>query len=236
MHRLFRCLIAGPLLCAAAVLTAQNTAPSAPLDAYAAVGSSMVQDNRLGQLGWTEAQVEAFLSGVRAAFRGEGRPVDAVAQGLLNDIGRRMQEMEQAERRRQFGTEAFAQPGHLQTYLKDISKQFQLERSDSGLCYGIKAGYGARPGPEDTVIMSYKVNLADTTTEVPALAVNRQKVRVGDLLPGLAEALQMMTVDSAAMLVLPPDLSFGAGEWPAGTERGTPLLFTVKLHEVIAAP
>jgi FKBP-type peptidyl-prolyl cis-trans isomerase FkpA len=236
MHRLHRRLIVGPLLCVAAVLAAQNTVPSTPLEAYAAVGSSMVQDNRLAQLGWTEAQVEAFLSGVRAAFRGEGRPVDTVAQGLLNDIGRRMQELEQAERRRQFGAEAFARPGHLQNYLKEISKQFQLERSDSGLCYGIQAGYGARPGPEDQVILSYKVNLADATTEVPALAVNRQKVRVGDLLPGLAEALQMMTVDSAAMLVLPPDLSFGPGEWPAGTERGTPLVFTVKLHEVLSAP
>ena len=111
-----------------------------------------------------------------------------------------------------------------------------MERSDSGLCYGIKAGYGARPAPEDTVVISYKVTLADTTTDVPSLAANRLKARVADLLPGLAEALQMMTVDSAAMLVLPPDLSFGAGEWPAGTERGTPLLFTVKLHEVIAAP
>ena len=236
MPRLPRFLIVGPLLGFVTVLAAQNTAASAPLDAYAAVGSSMVQDNRLAQLGWTDAQVEAFLSGVRAAFRGESRPVDAVAQSLLNDIGRRMQEMEQAERRRQFGAEAFARPGYLQTYLKDISKQFQLERSDSGLCYGIKAGYGARPAPEDTVVISYKVTQADATTEVPRLAANRQKTRVADLMPGLAEALQMMTVDSAAMLVLPPDLSFGAGEWPAGTERGTPLLFTVKLHEVITAP
>ena len=236
MSRLLRHLSAGPLFCVAAVLSAQPAAPSAPLEAYAAVGASMVQDNRLAQLGWTEAQVEAFLSGVRAAFRGESRPVDAEAQGLLNDIGRRMQEMEQAERRRQFGAEAFARPGYLQAYLKDISKQFQLERSDSGLCYGIQPGYGARPAAEDSVVISYKVNLADTRTEVPGLAVNRQKVRVADLLPGLAEALQMMAVDSAAMLVLPPDLSFGEGGWPAGTERGTPLLFTVKLHEVIAAP
>lgn len=236
MSRLLRRLIAAPLFGLAAVLAAQATASSAPLEAYAAVGSSMVQDNRLAQLGWTEAQIEAFVSGVRAAFRGDGRPVDAVAQGLLNEIGRRMQEMEESERRRQFGAEAFAQPGHLQNYLKEISKQFQLERSDSGLCYGIKAGYGARPAPEDTVVISYKVTLADTTTDVPSLAANRLKARVADLLPGLAEALQMMTVDSAAMLVLPPDLSFGAGEWPAGTERGTPLLFTVKLHEVIAAP
>ncbi len=233
MPRLIRCLSAGPLVLAATVFAA---GPSAPLEAYAAVGSSMVQDNRLAQLGWSEAQVEAFLSGVRAAFRGEGRPVDAAAQALLNDIGRRMQEMEQAEHRRAFGPEAFARPGYLQNYLKEICRQFQLERSDSGLCYGIKAGYGARPAPEDTVVISYKVNLADTTTEVAALAVNRGKVRVADLLPGLAEALQMMTVDSTAMLVLPPDLAYGDGEWPAGTERGTPLLFTVKLHEVVATP
>lgn len=226
----------GPLLGFITVLSAENTAPSVPLDAYAAVGSSIVQDNRLAQLGWNEAQIEAFLNGVRAAFRGEGRPVDAVAQALLNDIGRRLQELEQAERRRQFSAEAFARPGHLQNYLREISKQFQLERSDSGLCYRIKSGYGARPAPEDTVVISYKVTLPDTTTEVLSLTVNRKKVRVADLLPGLVEALQMMTVDSAAVLVLPPDLSFGAGEWPAGTERGTPLLFTVKLHEVIVAP
>jgi len=232
MTSFLRCLLAGPLLGAVTALAATS---SAPLDAYAAVGSSMVQDNRLSQLGWTEAQVEAFVQGVRAAFRGEGRPVNAATQALLNEIGRRTQEMEQAELRARFGAEAFARPGYLQTYLKEMAKQFQLERSDSGLCYGIRPGYGARPTPEDSVVISYKVNLADTTTEVAALGVNRQKVRVADLPPGLVEALQMMTVDSAAMLVLPPDLSYGDGEWPEGTERGTPLLFTVKLHEVIPA-
>ena len=233
MSRIPRSLFVAWLLSAATVLAA---APAAPLDAYAAVGSSLVEDNRLARLGWSDAQVEAFLGGVRAAFRGEGRPVDAAAQALLNDIGRRLQEMEQAEHRARFGAEAFARPGHLQTYLKEICKQYQLERSDSGLCYGIKSGYGARPAFEDSVILSYKVTLADAQTEVPGLAMNRVKARVADLLPGLAEAVQMMTVDSAAMLVLPPELSYGDGEWPAGTERGTPLLYTVKLHEVIAAP
>lgn len=230
MNSLLRRLLAGPLLGA---VTALAATPSAPLDAYAAVGSSMVQDNRLSQLGWTDAQVEAFVQGVRAAFRGEGRPVDATAQALLNEIGRRAQELEQAEQRSQFGAEAFARPGYLQNYLKEVSKQFQLERSDSGLCYGIRPGYGARPTPEDSVVISYKVTLADTTTDVPSLNATRVKVRVADLPPGLVEALQMMAVDSAAMLVLPPDLSYGDGEWPEGTERGTPLLFTVKLHEVI---
>ena len=87
------------LLARAAAQPATAASP-APLSAYAAVGASLVQDNKLTQLGWTEAQVEAFLSGVRSGFRGEGPPVDAQAQGLLNEIGRRMQALATCGRRR----------------------------------------------------------------------------------------------------------------------------------------
>lgn len=228
------------LLCSFLPALGADPAPApapAPLAAYAAVGASLVQDNRLAQLGWTEAQIEAFLSGVRAGFRGDGTAVDPAAQGLLNDIGRRMQELEEADQRRKFGSEAFAQPGYLAAYLKQMRKQFTMDATDSGLCYAIKAaGYGARPGPDDTIIISYKVGKADARTELPPLTVDKLKIKVADLLPGLAEAFQMMTVDSIAMLVLPPDLSYGAGKWPPGTDPGTPLIYTVKLHSIVANP
>ncbi len=223
------------LLPRAAAQSAPPAAP-APLSAYAAVGASLVQDNKLTQLGWTEAQIDAFLSGVRSGFRGEGPPVDAQAQSLLNEIGRRMQALTEAEERQRYGTEAFARPGRLTEYLKEIRKQFGLEMSDSGLCYAIRsAGYGAMPTAEDTVIISYKVSKADTQTDLPQLMVDKLRIKVADLPPGLAEGFQMMTVGSIALMVLPPDLSFGDGEWPAGTDRGTPLVFTVKLHEIAAA-
>lgn len=235
MSRLFLPLTVAALLGSPGLACAAE--PAAPLEAYAAVGSSLVLDNRLAQLGWSDAQVEAFLRGVRAGFRGEAPPVDAAAQNLLDEIGRRVQAMEAEEERRRFSAEAFAQPAYLQRYLREVCRQFELERSDSGLCYGIKtAGYGARPGPEDTVVISFKVTRADLRTEVPALAAERRRERVADLLPGLAEAVQMMTVDSAAMLVLPPDLAYGENEWPEGTERGTPLVVTLRLHEVISPP
>lgn len=239
MNRRIRLLPAGLflLVVAASAADAPPSAPPAPLEAYAAVGASMVQDNRLAQLGWTREQIEAFLGGVRAGFSGENRPVDATAQGLLNQIGRRMQELAEEEKRVKFGTEAFAQPGYLEKYLKEIRRQFSLEESDSGLSYDIKTvGYGVRPGPDDTVVISYKVSKADMATELPHLTVDRAKVKMADLPPGLREGFQMMTVGSAGMLVVPPGLSYGAGEWPPGTERGTPLIFLVKLHEVVAAP
>lgn len=235
----FRSILAGLFLTTITAFAADAPAPpsDAPLEAYAAVGASMVRDNRLAQLGWTGAQVEAFLSGVRAGFRGEGSPVNATAQGLLNQIGRRMQELTEEENRRKFGTEAFAQPGYLDKYLREMRRQFKLEESDSGLSYDIKTvGYGVRPGSDDTVVISYKVNKADMATELPHLGVEGLKVRMADLPPGLREGFQMMTVGSAGMLVLPPDLSYGSGQWPTGTDRGTPLIFLVKLHEVVAAP
>lgn len=212
-------------------------ATSAPLEAYAAVGASLVQDNRLAQLGWTEAQIGAFLRGIQAGFRGESTPVDVTAQGLFNEIGRRMQELEQAEKQQRFGTAAFAQPGRLAAYLKEMRKQFGLETTDSGLCYAIKpGGYGAKPAPEDTIIISYKVTKADAQTELPHLTVDKLKIKVADLPPGLAEGFQLMSAGSLAMMVLTPELSYGTGNWPAGTDRGTPLLYTVKLHEIVAAP
>lgn len=236
MNRRLLSALLGLALAVSPALAADAPAP-APLEAYAAVGASLVRDNRLAQLGWSEAQIEAFLRGVRAGFRGEGPSVDTKAQGLLNDIGRRMQELEQAELKSRYGAEAFARPGYLAEYMKEKRKQFGLEATDSGLSYGMRsAGSGVRPAPEDTIVISYKVTGADAQTELPQLKVEKLKVKLSDLLPGLAEGFQMMTVESIAMMILPPDLTYGDGPWPPGTERGTPLIYTMKLHEVISHP
>ena len=219
------------------VATPLAATDAAPNDAYAAVGSKFARDNRLHELGWSEDQVEAFISGIRATFQGSPRQLSPAAEALMQEIGRRVQELEQQALRQQFGSEAFARPGYLERYLKDMRSRLGLQASDSGLVFGIKVNSsGARPEPGDTVIISYKVNTADGQTELPGLAQDRMRVKVQDLLPGLAEGLQMMTVGSGALLVLPPDLSYGSGEWPAGAERGTPLIFTVALHEIVTPP
>ena len=36
--------------------------------------------------------------------------------------------------------------------------------------------------------------------------------------------------------IVPPVLSYGDAAWPDGVERGTPIIFTATLHEVIPAP
>jgi len=221
---------------AAATSPAPSIFGTTPADAYSAVGSSFAQDNRLPQLGWSEAQVDAFLAGVRAAFRGSPAPMTREGQALLQAIGQRMQQLDQEETRQRYGAEAFAQPGYLARYLRDMQKRFDLQVTDSGMLYGIRGGgQGARPEPEDTVIVSFKVNAADMQTEIAELGGQRMRLKVSDVMPGLVEALQMMSSGSSAMLILPPELTYGTGQWPAGVEHYTPLVFTVVLHEIISA-
>lgn len=230
------------LLLTPAVRAAEPAAPAKgaaefPLEAYAALGSAIAQNTRLPGLGWNDAQIEAFLGGLRAAFKGKPYALDERTKVLQADIRRRLQEIAAKETSAGGGQEYFADPARLEAYLKEAAKTLHLERSDSGLAYNIiSRGEGARPGPDDTVVISCKVTTADAKTDLPQLGADHRRIKVSELLPGLAEGAQMMTKDSVGMFILPPDLSFGQNEWPAGVERGTPLIFTLALHEVIVAP
>lgn len=56
---------------------------------------------------------------------------------------------------------------------------------------------------------------------------------VTDLLPGLAEGVQLLKPGGKALVYLPPQLSFGTGDWPDKVPRGMPLAFFLELHEVV---
>jgi FKBP-type peptidyl-prolyl cis-trans isomerase len=122
-------------------------------------------------------------------------------------------------------------------FLKAARKKYGLQFSKSGLGYSISGGRGGeRPRPVDSVVVSCGVSAADGTTRLRQLEVNHLRVKVSDLLPGLEEGTQMMTIGAQAVFVLPPILSFGSGSWPDGVESGAPLIYYVTLHEVDPAP
>jgi FKBP-type peptidyl-prolyl cis-trans isomerase len=201
-----------------------------PLSAFAAIGSSFAQGNRLTELGWNDAQISAFIDGIRAAFQGKAYPFDDTAKQASEEMGRRIQQIEARERQ-----QAFAEAPQLKQYMRDISKRLNLEETESGLCYAIQVpGKGNRPGPGDTVIVSCVAVAADGSTKLPQLSTERARIKVSDMLPGLAEGVQLMANTGQAVLVLPPALSFGQGEWPEGVGRGSPIIFQVTLHEVVS--
>jgi len=217
-----------------------NSPPSAPstlpLPAFAAIGSSFAEASQLAELGWTEAQMAAFIDGVNAALHGKAYAMDDTARAVSAEMARRLQQIE--ERRKQQTAAQFAQPDGLAKYLKVMRKRYQMEVTDSGLVYSIQPGAaGVRPRPGDTVVISIVATAADGTTKLPQLSRDHLRVKLDNqnLLPGFLEGLQMMTLESHAKFILPPALSFGDGEWPPGVDKGTPLLFVVTLHEVISA-
>jgi FKBP-type peptidyl-prolyl cis-trans isomerase len=208
-----------------------------PTTAFAAIGSSFAQSSHLPELGWDETQIAAFIDGVNAALHGKSYAFDDTARAVSAEMGRRLHELEM--RKKQLAVEAFAQPGRLEQYMKEMRKRHSMQQSDSGLLYSIlpgpSGGGGVRPRPGDTVVVSCVATAADGTTKLPQLSSDHVRVKMTDLLPGFMEGLQMMSVESQARFILPPALSFGTHEWPEGVDQGTPLLFSVTLHEVSSA-
>lgn len=211
-----------------------TTSQAFPLTAFAAIGSSFVEASQLDKLGLTEPQITAFIEGVGAAFRGKGYVSDKAAEQLRAAMGQRLQELEMLKQKQM--TERLMQPAQRAQYMKEMRKRFKLELTDSGLAFHIQTGQlGVRPRPGDTVVVSCEARSADGTTKLPQLSNDHVRVKLAALLPGFMEGLQMMTIDSTAVFLVPPELSFGSGEWPEGVERGQPLFFMVTLHEVISA-
>jgi len=202
-----------------------------PIDTYASLGSSFAQNAHLADLGWTEAQFNAFIDGLRATFRGRPVAMNEEAARLQAAVAGRIQNLVAHD-----ALKYFADPARLEAYMKERVKELHLQRSDTGLAFGmIPASGGSRPGPEDTVVISFKATAADGQTELPTLTIDHRHMPVANLIPGLAEGVQMMNAGSSALFIVPPTLSYGDGEWPDGVEQGTPIIFTVTLHEIVGS-
>jgi FKBP-type peptidyl-prolyl cis-trans isomerase len=205
-----------------------------PLGAYSAFGSSVAAGGHFGEIGWTDAQFDAFLDGMRAVFQKKPFDVDEAARRLAAAVGRRIAVIEANGAQPQ--RESF-NPAELVPYMKEASKRYHLQLSESGLGYNVSPSTnGIRPRPEDTVVMSCDAVAFDGTSKLPQLSSARIRSKVEQMFPGLREGLQMMTVNSHAIFVVPPALSFGHGSWPDGVEPGSPIIFNVDLREVISQP
>jgi FKBP-type peptidyl-prolyl cis-trans isomerase FkpA/FKBP-type peptidyl-prolyl cis-trans isomerase FklB len=109
--------------------------------------------------------------------------------------------------------------------------------TDSGLQYQvIKKGDGEKPKATDTVTVQYRGTLLDGTEFDSSYARGKPATfRVGGVIPGWTEALQMMPVGSTYKLFIPPKLAYG--ERGSGGKIGpnSTLIFEVELLEIAAA-
>lgn len=61
-----------------------------PLPAFSALGSSLAKSGRFAEFGWTDAQLGAFIDGIRAAVQGKPVPMNEAARGLGVELASRM--------------------------------------------------------------------------------------------------------------------------------------------------
>lgn len=192
---------------------------------YAALGTFMADNSRLADLGWTKEQFAAFQEGFRSSYEGRGVPLDDAAKKLRDEVSQRVQAMMERER-----------PNPVQEYFKMLTEKEGVKRTPSGLHYRITEEVeGDSPRANDTVVISFAARLPDGQS-MPALSKTRTRVAVQDLLPGLAEGVQLLKVGGKALLYLPPGLSFSEKNWPSQLPKGMPIAFFVELHDVIHAP
>src|SRR6478736_425340 len=188
---------------------------------YAALGSFMAENNRIADLKWSPAQFAAFQEGFRASYEGRGLPLDEAAAKLRDETSARVQAMVQRE-----------QPDPVREYFRALREKENVRQTPSGLHYRItEEGTGAAPAAADTVVISYAARLPDGTA-VPALGRARVKVAVRDLLPSLAEGVQLLRVGGKGLIYVPPALAFREADWPAAVPAGVPLAFFVELHDI----
>jgi FKBP-type peptidyl-prolyl cis-trans isomerase len=199
------------------------TEPASALLPYAALGSNMAELNRLPDLKWTEPQLQAYLNGIRASWEGRGYPLDEEARQLRDAFSARVQAMLAAER-----------PDPTEQYFKALRDKEGVQRTASNLHYRMTLeGTGEPPQPQDTVVVSYSSRLQDGT-EVGSLSGVRVRVAVRDLMPGLAEGVQLMRPGGKALFYVPANLSYRDGTWPPDVPPGWPVAVFLELHEVIA--
>lgn len=188
---------------------------------YAALGSFMAESNRISDLGWSERQFAAFLEGFRSSYEGKGVPLDDDAKRLQATISERVQAMLAAER-----------PDPVEDYFRTLREKEGVLKTASGLHYRItETGSGPTPQASDTVVISFAARLPDGQA-LPALTRARTRMVVRDLLPGLAEGIQLLRVGGKALVYLPPALAFSEENWPPQLPRNVPLAFFVELHEI----
>lgn len=231
--RLFRrglfLLLGSPALLA----TAQPfSEPSPEAAAYATFGIVIAQNVRLDELRLSDAQFEAFVDGLRR-YRLKHPPpsLNSEAETILEDIRQRVNRLQQTP-----DAAASTPQDPLRAYLSSARERLNLQENESGLLHRILTGsVGPRPRAIDTVVIDIAAKAPDMSTDLPQLSRNDARIKVSDLLPGIAEGVQMLTLGGSQLLVLPPHLSFGQNPWPEGLQPGMPLVFQITLKEIVSA-
>ncbi len=134
-------------------------------------------------------------------------------------------------------TVAMVQKNHKaqEEFLKENKQKKGVVETASGLQYKvIKQGKGPKPGKNDTVRVHYTGTLLNGKEFDSSYKRNEPAVfKVGQVIAGWQEALQLMNTGSTYELYIPAKLAYGDRGAPPVIEPGSMLIFKVELLDVV---
>ncbi len=178
--------------------------------------------SRVGQV-----DAAAFARAIQDALSGSE---PALSPEQMQAVVMAQREQEMAAQREV--AEAAAARG--EAFLSENGAREGVETTDSGLQYEVlRAGDGAMPSAEDTVVVHYRGTLIDGTEFDSSYARNEPaEFPLGGIIQGWQEALQLMKTGGHWKVYIPAALGYGEGG--AGNRIGPneTLIFEIELLEI----
>ena len=180
--------------------------------------------------GWSPKEMEAYAVGVDLArnLRRQGIDIqaEALAKGLFDELSRAQLKLSETElraalttfqtdlkqkRARTFTAVAEQNRKAAETFLTENKSKEGVVTLPSGLQYRVlKSGEGKTPGEADTVEVNYRGTLLDGTEFDSSFSRGKPAIfKVGTVIAGWKEALQLMPLGSKWQLFVPAELAYG---------------------------
>lgn len=176
-----------------------------------------------------ELPTDFIVQGLRDAIQGKPALSQEEMKTAIGNLQKEVQEKAEAKHKADTATNAAAS----KKFLEENAKKEGVKTTASGLQYKIiKEGKGAKPTLDDTVVVKYKGTLIDGTEfDNSEKHGGTVEFPLKGIIPGWAEALQMMSVGSTWELVIPAELAYGENAPPViGPNQA--LLFTIELVDI----
>lgn len=230
-------LVLGGIACAQNSSTpAGGTAPAAT-EGAASVGSYGIGWNISQSLksAGLELDLESFIQGLRDGLKGAKLKYSNEQLQMGVDFLQRDAQAKREKINQSLGDKNLREGSD---FLKANKARKEVVTMPSGLQYEVlKSGKGASPRASDTVRVHYEGTLIDGT--VFDSSIKRKEpaeFRVGGVIPGWIEALQLMKVGDHWKLFIPAGLAYGSRGAGDSIGPNSVLVFDVELLDIVSKP
>lgn len=195
--------------------------------------------------------LDLYAAAFREGFDGDSIRLDAVQeQGVIQEMGRarqrREEEQQLAQLRQQAATDTSARAfldrlergqAEAERFLAANGRRDSVRTTGSGLQYIVRrAGQGARPTDSDRVQIAYRLSTPGGETIDQNPNGQPAELAMGQMIPGVTEALKDMRIGESRRLFIPPALGYGTmGIQGSPIGPNQVLVFDVTLVDVLSS-